>query len=61
MNKEFLEPVDSHCQRICQHGAEWKLYLELRWKTGVSQSDGVHCQAEDLDWQTRTITYLFPN
>ena len=41
-----------------EKNAEWKLYLELLWETGASQSDGVHFQAEDIDWQTRTITYF---
>lgn len=38
--------------------AEWKLYLELLWETGAAQSDAVNFTAEDIDWQTRTITYF---
>jgi integrase len=38
--------------------AEWKLYLELLWETGAAQSDAVNFTAEDVDWQTRTITYF---
>jgi integrase len=38
--------------------AEWKLYLELLWETGAAQSDAVNFTAEDIDWQTRTISYL---
>jgi integrase len=38
--------------------AEWKLYLELLWETGAAQSDAVSFTAEDIDWQTRTISYF---
>jgi integrase len=38
--------------------AEWKLYLELLWETGAAQSDAVHFTAEDIDWQTRTLSYF---
>jgi len=38
--------------------AEWKLYLELLWETGAAQSDAVNFRAEDIDWQTRTISYF---
>ena len=38
--------------------AEWKLFLELLWETGAAQSDAVSMTAEDIDWQTRTITYF---
>lgn len=38
--------------------AEWRLYLELLWETGASQSDAVNFKAEDIDWQTRTISYF---
>ena len=38
--------------------AEWKLFLELLWKTGAAQSDAANFKAEDIDWQTRTISYF---
>ena len=38
--------------------AEWKLYLELLWETGAAQTDAVSFTAEDIDWQTRTISYF---
>jgi site-specific recombinase XerD len=38
--------------------AEWKLYLELLWETGAAQSDAASMTAEDVDWQSRTITYF---
>ena len=38
--------------------AEWKLYLELLWETGAAQGDAAAMTAEDIDWQSRTITYF---
>lgn len=38
--------------------AEWKLYLELLWETGAAQGDAAAMMAEDIDWQSRTITYF---
>ena len=38
--------------------AEWKLFLELLWETGAAQSDAANFTAEDIDWQTRTISYF---
>ena len=38
--------------------AEWKLYLELLWETGAAQSDAANFTAEDVDRQTRTISYF---
>jgi integrase len=34
------------------------LYLELLWETGAAQSDAANFKAEDIDWQTRTISYF---
>jgi integrase len=41
-----------------QKKAEWKLFLELLWETGAAQSDAANLKAEDIDWQTRTISYF---
>ena len=38
--------------------AEWRLYLELLWETGAAQGDAANFRAEDIDWQTRTISYF---
>ena len=37
---------------------EWKLFLELLWETGAAQSDATNFKAEDIDWQTKTISYF---
>jgi len=50
---------DEHQSVLQQEkNAEWKLYLELLWETGAAQSDAVNFKAEDVDWQTRTISYF---
>ena len=41
-----------------EQNAEWKLFLELLWETGAAQSDATNFKAEDIDWQTRTISYF---
>jgi integrase len=41
-----------------EQDAEWKLFLELLWETGAAQSDAANFRAEDIDWQTRTISYF---
>jgi integrase len=41
-----------------EKNAEWKLFLELLWETGAAQSDATSFKAEDIDWQTRTISYF---
>ena len=41
-----------------EKNAEWKLYLELLWETGAAQSDAVNFKTEDIDWQSRTISYF---
>jgi integrase len=41
-----------------EKNAEWKLFLELLWETGAAQSDADSFTAEDIDWQTRTISYF---
>jgi integrase len=38
--------------------AEWRFFLELLWETGAAQGDAASMTAEDIDWQTRTITYF---
>src|SRR5487761_2001098 len=38
--------------------AEWKLYLALLWETGAAQSDAANFKAEDIDRQTRTLSYF---
>jgi integrase len=36
---------------------EWKLYLQLLWFTGASQSDAAGLTTDNIDWINRTLTY----
>ncbi len=36
---------------------EYRLYFELLWQTGGSQSDIAHLRAEDVDWTKRRLYY----
>ena len=50
---------DEHQSLLAKEkNAEWKLYLELLWETGAAQADAASFKAEDIDWQTRTISYF---
>lgn len=51
--------LDEHQSLLAKEKhAEWKLFLELLWETGAAQSDAANFKAEDIDWQTRTISYF---
>ncbi len=51
--------LDEHQSLLAKEKkAEWKLFLELLWETGAAQSDATRFTAEDIDWQTRTISYF---
>jgi integrase len=36
---------------------EWKLYLQLLWFTGASQTDAANLTTGNLDWERRVLTY----
>ena len=36
---------------------EWKLYLQLLWFTGASQTDAAMLTTDNLDWKSRVLTY----
>lgn len=37
--------------------SERRLFYELLWETGASQSDAAGLTAESIDWQTRSLSY----
>ena len=37
--------------------AEWKLYLQLLWFTGASQTDGANLTDKNVDWLNRVLSY----
>jgi integrase len=38
--------------------AEWRLYLQVLWFTGASQSDGASFTDKNIDWTTRVLSYM---
>ena len=40
-----------------EKNAERKLYYELLWETGASQTDAANLRAENVDWNKRALTY----
>jgi integrase len=40
-----------------ERNPERRLYYEVLWETGASQTDAVSLTGQDIDWCTRTVTY----
>jgi integrase len=57
-DRRGITPAEQEAILAAEKKAEWKLFLELLWETGAAQSDAVNLTAEDVDWQSRTITYF---
>ena len=53
-----ITPDEQQSILAIEKKAEWKLFLELLWETGAAQGDAAAMTAEDIDRQTRTITYF---
>jgi len=53
-----ITPDEQQSVLSVEKKAEWKFFLELLWETGAAQGDAAAMTAEDIDWQTRTITYF---
>lgn len=39
------------------HHREWSLFLQLLWEVGAAQGDAAALSAENIDWQTHTLSY----
>jgi integrase len=49
---------DEHARIIAAEGnQERRQYYELLWEIGTAQSDAAHLTADNIDWQTRTLSY----
>ena len=57
-DRRGITPEEHQSILAKEENAEWKLYLELLWETGAAQGDAADMTAEDIDWQSRTITYF---
>jgi integrase len=41
-----------------ERNVERRLFYQLLWEIGASQSDAAALKAEDVDWTSRTLTYF---
>jgi integrase len=57
-DRRGITPDEHQSVLAMEKNAEWKLYLEMLWETGAAQSDAVNFKTEDIDWQSRTISYF---
>src|ERR1017187_3339017 len=57
-DRRGLTPDEHQSILAKEQTAEWKLFLELLWETGAAQGDAASFKAEDVDWQSRTISYF---
>ena len=57
-DRRGLTPDEQQSVLAIEKKAEWKFFLELLWETGAAQGDAAAMTAEDVDWQSRTITYF---
>jgi integrase len=47
-----------HQKIICgERNPEWRAYYEILWQLGGSQSDVAGLKADDVDWQTKVISF----
>jgi integrase len=50
--------AEEHARVIAaEQCAERRLYYQLLWEVGASQTDAANLRAENVDWTTRTLTY----
>jgi integrase len=58
-NKQRRAITAAEHQKIlaAERHEERRAYYELLWETGSSQMDGAMLKAEDIDWNSRVLTY----
>jgi integrase len=51
--------TEAEHQRLLANVAEteWRLYLQMLWFTGASQTDGANFSSANVDWPNRVFTY----
>lgn len=52
-----ITPEQHHAILNVTSHPEYRLFFELLWQTGGSQSDIASLQASDIDWHTRRLSY----
>ena len=46
-----------HNQLLAAVDKEWRMYLQLLWFIGASQTDGANLTSANIDWKNRVLTY----
>ena len=46
-----------HNQLLAAVDTEWRMYLQLLWFIGASQTDGANLTSANIDWKNRVLTY----
>ncbi len=57
-DRRGITPDEQQNILAAEKQTEWKLFYQLLWETGAAQGDAAALTAEDVDWQSRTITYF---
>jgi len=56
--KRAITPDEHECIITREKNSERRAFYELCWHVGGSQTDMAELKADNLDWQTRTLTYF---
>lgn len=48
---------DEHCRVVTAEKGERRLYYEILWETGASQTDAANFSSDNVDWKARTLVY----
>jgi len=58
--KRAITGAEEHAATVAREpNAERRDFYELLWHTGASQTDAACLPAEDVDWNSRTISYVW--
>ena len=59
MKKKYKRAITEteHIQLLAAVDDEWRLYLQLLWFIGASQTDAANLVSANINWKDRTLTY----
>ncbi len=57
--RQRLAITQSQHELVCETltDTEWRLYVQLLWFTGASQTDGANLTANNIDWNRMVLSY----
>jgi integrase len=55
--KRAITEEEHHGLIAAISNSEWRLYLQLLWFTGASQTDGANLTDKNVDWNHRVLSY----